>query len=336
VLQVENLTKRYRAAGTAAPVRAVDGISFTVAKGETLGVVGESGCGKSTTARLLVRLENPTGGRILLDGRDVTHLRGRELRALRRRIQLVFQDPYASLNPRLTVEQTLAEVLRVHRIATDGSQRRRRLGELLDLVGLPAQVAGRHPHQLSGGQRQRVGIARALAVEPDVLVLDEPVSALDVSVRAEVVSLLTRLRAELGLTYVFISHDLGMVRHMSDRIAVMYLGRIVELGPWQRVSDDPLHPYSRSLQEAVPVADPGVEAARHVAPLAGEVPDATAPPPGCHFHPRCPLVEERCRVVEPELEELPPGHLAACHVASRAFRESAAALPGPGRSGEAP
>jgi oligopeptide transport system ATP-binding protein len=338
VLQVENLVKRYRAVGTAAPVRAVDDISFTVAKGETLGVAGESGCGKSTTARLLVRLEDPTGGRILLDGRDVTHLRGRELRAVRRRIQLVFQDPYASLNPRLTVEQTLAEVLRVHRIGADGGARRRRVGELLDMVGLPAQVAGRHPHQLSGGQRQRVGIARALAVEPDVLVLDEPVSALDVSVRAEVVNLLTRLRADLGLTYVFISHDLGMVRHVSDRIAVMYLGRIVELGPWQRVSDDPLHPYSRSLQQAVPVADPGVEATRRIVPLAGEVPDATAPPPGCHFHPRCPVAEERCRVVEPALDELLPGHLAACHVASRSVggRAPAAARPGSGRSGEAP
>jgi oligopeptide transport system ATP-binding protein len=334
VLQVENLVKRYRAVGTAAPVRAVDGISFTVARGETLGVAGESGCGKSTTARLLVRLEDPTEGRILLDGRDVTHLRGRELRALRRRIQLVFQDPYASLDPRLTVEQALAEVLRVHRIGPTGAARRRRVGELLDMVGLPGQVAGRHPHQLSGGQRQRVGIARALAVEPDVLVLDEPVSALDVSVRAEVVNLLTRLRADLGLTYVFISHDLGMVRHMSDRVAVMYLGRIVELGPWQRVSDEPLHPYSRSLQEAVPVADPGVEAARHVVPLAGEVPDPTAPPPGCHFHPRCPLVEERCRMVDPALEELLPGHLAACHVAAREFGERAATAAG--RPSEAP
>lgn len=326
MLQVDNLVKHYRVPGLRALVRAVDGISFTVARGETLGVVGESGCGKSTTARLLVRLEDPTSGHIRLAGRDVTHLRGRELRAVRRRIQLVFQDPYASLNPRLTVGQTLTEVLRVHRIGADAAARRGRVAELLDMVGLPAPVAARHPHELSGGQRQRVGIARALAVEPDVLVLDEPVSALDVSVRAEVVNLLTRLRDDLGLSYVFISHDLGMVRHVSDRVAVMYLGRIVELGPWQRVSDEPLHPYSRCLQEAVPVADPAVEAARRVVPLAGEVPDAAAPPPGCHFHPRCPLAEERCRLADPPLEELLPGHLAACHVVARAVRQGRAAV----------
>jgi oligopeptide transport system ATP-binding protein len=317
-LEARGLVKQYRAAGTRALVRAVDGVSFTVGRGQTLGVVGESGCGKSTVARLLVRLEQPTAGQVLLDGEDLTALSGRALRAARRRVQLVFQDPYASLNPRLRVGQALAEVLHVHRVVTGGQAAvTDRVEELLGMVGLPAPTADRYPHQLSGGQRQRVGIARALAVEPEVLVLDEPVSALDVSVRAEVINLLTRLRAELGLTYVFISHDLGIVRHVADRIAVMYLGRIVEHGPWRRVSDDPLHPYSRSLQQAVPVPDPAVEAARTVVPLPGEVPDATDPPPGCHFHPRCPLAEAVCHEDDPHLEELLPGHLAACHVARR-------------------
>ncbi len=317
ILRVDDLVKVYPVRGTDQQLRAAAGVSFTVARGETLGIVGESGCGKSTTARLLVRLEEPTSGRIELDGQDITAVRGRALRAVRRRIQLVFQDPYASLNPRLTVAQTLEEVLRVHRLAGAAAQRRQRAGDLLAMVGLRAGFADRYPHQMSGGQRQRVGIARALAVEPEVIVLDEPVSSLDVSVQSEVMNLLARLRDELGLSYVFISHDLGMVRHISDRIAVMYLGRIVELGPWRPVSDDPLHPYTRALQDAVPVADPGVEADRQVEPLAGEVPDPANPPSGCVFHPRCPLVEDVCRTVDPELAELLPAHHAACHVAAR-------------------
>ncbi|MEV6110424.1 ABC transporter ATP-binding protein [Streptomyces sp. NPDC051940] len=304
MIEVSELVKHY------GPVRAVDGVTFTVDSGETLGLVGESGCGKSTTARLLVRLETATGGTVRIDGIDVRRARGAELRRLRRTVQLVFQDPYASLNPRLTVEQTLGEVLHVHRLAGGAA----RVTELLDLVGLPASTARRHPHELSGGQRQRVGIARALAVEPRVLVLDEPVSALDVSVRAEVMNLLARLREDLGLTYVFISHDLGMVRHLSDRIAVMYLGRIVELGDWRAVSDDPRHPYTQSLQDAVPLPDPVAEAARTLTPLRGEVPDPASPPPGCPFHPRCPHAEPVCRTDTPLLSEPAPAHWAACHL----------------------
>jgi oligopeptide/dipeptide ABC transporter ATP-binding protein len=331
ILRVDDLVKVYPVRGTDQQLRAAAGVSFTLGRGETLGIVGESGCGKSTTARLLVRLEEPTAGRIELDGQDITRIRGRALRAVRRRIQLVFQDPYASLNPRLTVRQTLEEVLKVHRLAGTGAERGRRVEQLLGMVGLHAGFAGRYPHQLSGGQRQRVGIARALAVEPEVVVLDEPVSALDVSVQSEVMNLLTRLRDELGLSFVFISHDLGMVRHISDRIAVMYLGRIVELGPWRRVSDDPLHPYTRALQDAVPVADPAVEADRRIEPLAGEVPDPAQPPSGCSFHPRCPLAEDVCRTVDPELAELLPAHQAACHVAARRVLQGERALPTPER-----
>lgn len=317
ILRVDDLAKVYPVRGTDQQLRAVAGVSFTLGRGETLGIVGESGCGKSTTARMLVRLEEPSAGRIELDGEDITRVRGRGLRAVRRRVQMVFQDPYASLNPRLTVGQTLEEVLVVHRLGDGGARRRTRVGELLAMVGLRAEFVDRYPHEMSGGQCQRVGIARALAVEPDVVVLDEPVSALDVSVQSEVMNLLTRLRDDLGLSFVFISHDLGMVRHISDRIAVMYLGRIVELGPWRRVSDDPLHPYTRALQDAVPVADPRVEADRQVEPLAGEVPDPADPPPGCTFNPRCPLAEDVCRTQEPPLDELLPLHLAACHVAAR-------------------
>ncbi|MQA25791.1 MAG: ATP-binding cassette domain-containing protein [Micromonosporaceae bacterium] len=314
MIEVVDLVKHYRAGHGV--VRAVDGVSFRVARGETLGVVGESGCGKSTTAKLLVRLEEPTAGEIRLAGEEISRLRGRRLRALRRRIQLVFQDPDASLNPRLTAADALTEVLAVHRLA-DGAGGRARVGELLEMVGLPASAGGRYPHQMSGGQRQRVGIARALAVSPEVLVLDEPVSALDVSVRAEVINLLARLRDELALTYVFISHDLGMVRHLSDRIAVMYLGRLAELGDWRAVSDAPLHPYTRSLQEAVPAADPEAESRREAVPLRGEPPDPSAPPPGCRFHTRCPLAEQLCREESPALMELRPGQFVACHVAAR-------------------
>jgi oligopeptide/dipeptide ABC transporter ATP-binding protein len=316
ILRAENLVRIYRVRGTGQLLTAVAGVSLTLHTGETVGIVGESGCGKSTLARLLVRLEDPTSGRIELEGKDITGHRGADLRAVRRRIQLVFQDPYSSLNPRLTVGRTLEEVIEVHRLRPRG-QRLARVGELLHMVGLSPAFAARYPHELSGGQRQRVGIARALAVEPDVIVLDEPVSALDVSVRSGIMNLLARLRDELNVAYIFISHDLAMVRHVSDRIAVMYLGRIVEMGPWEPVSDRPLHPYTLALQQAIPIADPEIEAARRVEPLAGEVPDPANPPPGCPFHPRCPLAEDICRERLPRLALLARDHSAACHVAAR-------------------
>jgi len=316
-LEVEDLAKTFH--GPTGAVRAVDGVSFRLEPGETLGLVGESGCGKSTTARMLVRLVRPTSGRVLLDGTDVTRARGGDLTRLRRRMQMVFQDPSSSLDPRRTVSQTLDEVLTVHGIGRTRDDRRTRVGELLDMVGLGGSTGNRYPHQLSGGQRQRVGIARALAVEPEVLVLDEPVSALDVSVRAEVMNLLVRLRRELGLSYVFISHDLGMVRHLSDRVAVMYLGRIVALGPWRPVSDAPRHPYTRALRDAVPVPDPAVEAGREVVTLRGEVPDAVHPPSGCPFHPRCPHAQERCTTDVPALRTTAEAHLAACHFSEELY-----------------
>ena len=315
MLSATDLWKRYPIRGGTGQVTALAGVTLNVSKGQTLGVVGESGCGKTTLARLLLRLEDPTSGRVELDGVDLTGLRGHELRAIRRRIQMVLQDPYASLNPRLTVAEALIEVVQVHHLAA--GRERQRVADLLDQVGLSPAYGGRYPHELSGGQRQRVGIARALAVEPQVLVLDEPVSSLDVSVRAEIMNLLVRLRTALGLTYVFISHDIAMVRHISDRIAVMYLGRVVELGPWQLVLDQPLHPYTNALREAIPIPDPGPLGARPHTPLAGEVPNNANPPAGCPFHPRCPLAEEICFVVRPELLEMRPGQQAACHVAAR-------------------
>jgi oligopeptide/dipeptide ABC transporter ATP-binding protein len=317
VLSATDLWKRYPVRGGGGQVTALAGVTLDVSKGETLGVVGESGCGKSTLARLLLRLEEPSSGRVELDGIDLASLSGHQLRAMRRRIQMVLQDPYASLNPRLTVAETLIEVVRVHHLADGRQAEKQRVAALLDQVGLGPTYGGRYPHELSGGQRQRVGIARALAVEPQVLVLDEPVSALDVSVRAEIMNLLVRLRSTLDLTYVFISHDIAMVRHVSDRIAVMYLGRVVELGPWRLVLDQPLHPYTSALGEAIPVPDPGPLGASTHAPLGGEVPNPADPPAGCPFHPRCPLTEDICRAVRPELLELRPGQRAACHVAAR-------------------
>jgi oligopeptide/dipeptide ABC transporter ATP-binding protein len=327
MIQVEGLVKHYRTRGRGT-VHALDGISFTVAAGETLGLVGESGCGKSTTARLLVQLERPTSGRIVIDGQDLGTAGRRRRESLHRTIQMVFQDPYASLDPRVRVGDAIGEVLKVHRLAGTSPARRERAAGLLDMVGLPRSTADRYPHELSGGQRQRVGIARALAVEPRVLVLDEAVSALDVSVRAEVMNLLARLRRELGLTYVFISHDLGMVRHIADRIAVMYLGQIVEIGPWQPVSDAPAHPYTVALQGAVPTADPAVESGRVRLMVSGEVPDAARPPAGCRFHPRCPLVEDICRTRDPDPSPDPDdaAHLVSCHVVHREGRGATALL----------
>jgi len=323
VLEVRDLVKHYRTPGRGV-VHALDGVTLTVGRGQVLGLVGESGCGKSTLARVVSRLEEADSGTVRVGGEDVTHLRGRALRDLRTRVQMVFQDPYGSLNPRMRVGAAIEEVLEAHRDDLDRPARKARVAELLGLVGLPERMATRLPHQLSGGQRQRVGIARALAVEPEILLLDEPVTALDVSVRAEVMNLLSRLRRELDLTYVFISHDLGMVRHMSDYVAVMYLGQVVEIGPWRQVSDDPGHPYARALQAAVPVADPSRYTAAPEEVVRGEVPDAADPPAACRFHPRCPLVEDVCRREEPQLLPLGgPEHRVACHVAQRANGQSA-------------
>ena len=324
MVQMVDVVKHYPTRGRGL-VHALDGVDLSVERGSVLGLVGESGCGKSTAARLLTLLETPTSGTVLVDGQDLAGLDRPSLRNFRRSVQMVFQDPYASLDPRQRVGDALAEVLTVHGLATGRAKVRSRVTELLELVGLVGGTAERYPHQLSGGQRQRVGIARALSVDPQVMVLDEPVSALDVSVRAEIINLLGRLRVELGLTYVFISHDLGMVRHLADRIAVMYLGQIVEYGSWDELSDRPLHPYTQALQAAVPVADPAVEAARRTGAVRGEIPDAARPPSGCRFHPRCPLAEPLCSSEIPALLPAAGSYRLACHVRQRELAGATAA-----------
>jgi oligopeptide transport system ATP-binding protein len=292
-------------------VKAVDDVSFTIRRGETLGLVGESGCGKTTTGRCILRLEEPTAGTVVFEGEDLGGLSPAALRAGRRRFQAVFQDPYASLNPRMTVGQILGEPLQVHGLAR-GRAAARRVDELLFLVGLPHTMAARYPHQMSGGQRQRVGVARALAMEPSLIVCDEPVSALDVSIQAQIINLLERLQAQLGLTYLFIAHDLSVVRHVSDRVAVMYLGKIMEVADRRALYEEPLHPYTQVLLSAVPIPDPAVEATRQALVVKGEVPSPLNPPPGCVFHPRCPIAIEDCRREVPTLREIRPGHWAAC------------------------
>ncbi|MFM1767549.1 MAG: Oligopeptide transport ATP-binding protein OppF [Verrucomicrobiota bacterium] len=294
-------------------VRAVDGVSFTLAPGETLGLVGESGCGKSTLGRAVMRLTEPTAGRILFDGEDITELRGRALQSRRRGFQMVFQDPFGSLNPRHTVEAILGEALDIHRLAPTPAARRARIVELLEAVGLGAAHADRYPHEFSGGQRQRIGIARALAVEPRLIVADEPVSALDVSVQAQIVNLLQDLQQQRGLAYLFIAHDLAVVEHISRRVLVMYLGRVVEVAESRTLVRAPRHPYTQALLSAVPVVDPAAKRSRVVLP--GDVPSPMRPPPGCPFHPRCPVAEARCRTERPALREIAPGHAAACHLA---------------------
>jgi peptide/nickel transport system ATP-binding protein len=294
-------------------IKAVDDVSLSIHRGETLGLVGESGCGKSTVGRTILRLYEPTAGKILFEGRDITNLGENELRPLRRRMQMVFQDPYASLNPRHSVGRIVGEPLKVHGLSK-GKETGKRVRELLEIVGLPADASGRYPHEFSGGQRQRIGLARSLALNPDFIVCDEPVSALDVSIQAQIINLLENLQSDFELTYLFIAHDLAVVRHISDRIAVMYLGKIVEISPAAELYDDPLHPYTISLLSAVPIPDPVVERERETILLAGDLPSPANPPPACRFHTRCPYVQPtRCREDEPELRRLAPGHVVACH-----------------------
>jgi oligopeptide transport system ATP-binding protein len=320
LLEVRNLVKHFPIGGgmftkPAGIVRAIDGVSFAIRKGETLGLVGESGCGKTTTGRCILQLEQPTSGNVGFEGIDMVSLDAAELRAVRRRVQVIFQDPYSSLNPRMTIGQILAEPLKVHGIVPDAAGRERRVRELLTQVGLLPQHARRYPHQLSGGQRQRVGIARALAMEPSLIICDEPVSALDVSIQAQIINLREELQQRRGLTYLFNAHDLSVVRHISDRVAVMYLGKIVELADRKAIYDEPLHPYTRALLSAVPIPDPKIEAKRERTVLRGEVPSPLNPPSGCVFHPRCPIAIDRCSAEIPPLREIRPGHWAACHLA---------------------
>ena len=330
ILQAIDLVKHYPIKTgviqrTTGHVRAVDGVSFNLAPGETLGVVGESGCGKSTLGRLLVRLEEPTAGKVIFEGEDMYSRRGAAMRRLRRDIQIVFQDPYTSLNPRMTVGDIVGEPFEIHPEAAPKGSRRQRVQDLLDLVGLNPEYINRYPHQFSGGQRQRIGVARGIALNPKVLVCDEPVSALDVSVQAQVVNLLEKLQRELGLAYIFIAHDLAVVRHISDRVAVMYLGRIVEVGDEQQIYEHPTHPYTQALLSAVPVPDPEVSGRRDQIVLTGDVPSPANPPSGCHFHTRCWLQrdadgETLCGAESPELADHLDGsgsHMCACHFAQQ-------------------
>ena len=319
LLRVEGLTKHFAVRGgvafkrTTSLLRAVDDVSFAIAPGETLGLVGESGCGKSTIGRMLLRLVEPTSGRVEFLGDDLVALGPEALRARRRDIQIIFQDPYGALNPRMTVADIIMEPLLIHGARADATSRQR-VAELLDRVGLTAEHASRYPHEFSGGQRQRIGIARALALNPKFIVCDEPVSALDVSIQAQIVNLLQDLQGEFGLAYLFIAHDLGVVKHISDRVAVMYLGKLVELADKKTLYANPLHPYTQALIAAVPIAKP--RGRRRKTALQGEIPSALDPPKGCRFHTRCPYVMPVCREIEPLLTEPAPGHRVACHLVS--------------------
>jgi oligopeptide transport system ATP-binding protein len=294
-------------------VKAVDGVSFDVYRGETLGLVGESGCGKTTTGRTIIRLYEPTGGHVHFQGADLAAVRGGPLRQMRRKMQMIFQDPYASLSPRMSVLGIVGEPMEVHRVAS-GKERKDRVAELLELVGLDPAFMNRYPHEFSGGQRQRIGLARSLALNPDLIICDEPISALDVSIQAQVVNLLEELQDKLGLTYIFIAHDLSMVRHISNRVAVMYLGKIVELTDRDTLYSNPLHPYTQALLSAVPVPDPFIEEKRQRIILEGDLPSPANPPQGCNFNTRCPVAIDTCFEVEPEFIEVAPGHSCACHL----------------------
>jgi oligopeptide transport system ATP-binding protein len=296
-----------------ADVKAVDGVSFHIRKGETLGLVGESGCGKSTTGRAILQLYRPTDGEIKFGEVELTKLKGDDLRRMRRKMQMIFQDPYASLNPRMSVGAIIGEPLAIHGLAR-GKARRERVGELMRVVGLNPYYQSRYPHEFSGGQRQRIGVARALAVEPEFIVCDEPVSALDVSIQAQIINLLEDLQQQFGLTYLFIAHDLSVVRHISDRVAVMYLGKLMELTGRDELYKNPLHPYTKALLSAVPVPDPEVESRRERIILSGDVPSPLRPPPGCVFHTRCPIAQDRCRQEIPEWREVGSDHWVACHL----------------------
>jgi oligopeptide transport system ATP-binding protein len=315
LLRVENITKQFPIYGglfskQIAAVKAVQGVSFEIKKGETLGLVGESGCGKSTLGRSLIRLIEPSSGKIFFKNKDITHVDGTELRELRKKMQIIFQDPYASLNPRMTIGSILEEPLIIHHLFNSPAERQARVNELINLVGLRPEHLSRYPHEFSGGQRQRVGIARALAVNPELIICDEPVSALDVSIQAQVINLLMELQQKLGLTYIFIAHDLKVVEHVSHRVAVMYLGQIVEMADADELYKNPMHPYTKALLSAIPVPDPKPRAERII--LTGDVPSPMNPPSGCHFHPRCPMADEKCSQQIPTLKNKSVSHFVSC------------------------
>ncbi len=314
LLEVQNLKQYFPVSGGGLfekkVVKAVDDVSFFINKGETLGLVGESGCGKTTTGRSILRLYEPTAGKIIYDGVDITHV---DMKPYRKKMQIVFQDPYASLDPRMTVGDIVGEAIDIHKLASSTAERRERIIELLSLVGLNSEHANRYPHEFSGGQRQRVGIARALAVNPEFIVCDEPISALDVSIQAQVVNMFEDLQEKMGLTYLFIAHNLSVVKHISNRIGVMYLGKIVELAPSNELTENCLHPYTKSLVSAIPVADPIINRSTNRIVLEGDVPSPVNPPSGCHFRTRCPYADATCAACDPELKEALPGHFVACH-----------------------
>ena len=310
LLEVKNLQKYFKI-GARHLLKAVDDVSFTIPKGETLGLVGESGCGKTTIGRTIIRLYEPTGGKVIFGGTDIYTLAKAQMLPVRHKMQMIFQDPYSSLNPRMTVSEIISEPMEVHHVAK-GSAAQERVNELLSLVGLSREHANRFPHEFSGGQRQRIGIARALAVEPEFVICDEPISALDVSIQAQVINLLEELQERLGLTYLFIAHDISMVKHTSNRIAVMYLGKLVELAPSAELYKNPLHPYTQALLSAVPVADPEVEASRNRIVLEGDVPSPVDPPPGCRFKNRCQIARPECGEHDPQLVDCGAGHFVSC------------------------